>query len=249
MNKVGRVSDKVVMISGGARGMGAAEARMVTAEGAKVLIGDLLDQEGMQLANELGNQARYVHLDVTNPADWEKAVKVAELEFGPVNVLVNNAGINNYAPFEDYTIEQFRQVMEVNLYGNFYGMKAVVPSMKTAGNGSIINISSTAGINGYPLIPGYVASKWAVRGLTKSVALELGKYNIRVNSIHPGQICTPMTDNGEMATKHIALKRVGFPDDIAHVVLFMASDESKFITGTELIADGGETCGRANWGQ
>lgn len=242
-----RLKDKVAIISGGAQGMGAVEARMFSLEGSKIVIGDLLDEQGKKLAIELGRNVLYVHLDVTKPEAWNNAVKVAEDKFGPVSILVNNAGINDYATFEDYTNEQFKQVMEVNLFGNFYGMKAIVPSMKKAGNGSIINISSTAGLMGYPLISGYVASKWVVRCLSKSVVLDVGKYNIRVNSVHPGQIATPMTDNGEMETDHMALKRVGIPHEIANVVLFLASDESKFITGTELIADGGETAGPENW--
>jgi 3alpha(or 20beta)-hydroxysteroid dehydrogenase len=248
--RMNRVLDKVAVISGGARGMGAEEAKLFAAEGAKVILGDLRDDEGEARAKALGENVKFVHLDVTNQDDWENAVKFAEQEFGRINILVNNAGITNYGAFEEYSLEMFKQVIDVNLFGGFNGMKAVAASMKASGGGSIVNISSVAGITGYPFVMGYTASKWAVRGMSKSAALELGKYNIRVNSIYPGQIRTPMSADGEgLKTSHIALKRIGGQIEVAMAVLFLASDESSFITGTELIVDGGEMAGQANWGE
>jgi len=241
--QMSEMSNKVALVSGGARGMGAEEVRLLVWEGAKVVFGDIVDNEGKQLAEELGDSVRFVHLDVTKSEDWNKAVETAEKEFGHVNVLINNAEIIDNGAFEEYTAEQFNKILDVNLIGTFNGMKAVTSSMKEAKGGSIINISSTAGMTGYPLISGYAASKWAVRGLTKSVALELGKYNIRVNSVHPGRVQTHMDDNNEMKTLHIALNRLGQPKEIADVVLFLAGDESSFITGTEIVVDGGEIAG------
>jgi 3alpha(or 20beta)-hydroxysteroid dehydrogenase len=243
-----RLEGKVAIISGGARGMGAADARLFVSEGAKVVIGDLLDTEGEKVATELGENIRYVHLDVTEPSGWANAVETAEHEFGSINILVNNAGIVNYALFEEYTIEQFRKTIEVNLFGTFLGIKAVIPSMKKSGSGSIINISSVAGLSGYPQLSGYVASKWGVRGLTKTAALDLSKYSIRVNSVHPGLILTPMTagieiEPDQVAMNNVAMNRAGLPEEIANVVLFLASDESSYITGAELVADGGASVG------
>ncbi len=244
----GRLEGKVAIISGGARGMGAADARLLVSEGAKVVIGDLLDVEGEKIAAELGKNIHYVHLDVTEPLGWANVVEIAESEFGSISVLVNNAGICNYAPFEEYTIEQFRKIIEVNLFGTFLGIKAVIESMKKSGSGSIINISSVAGLSGYPQLSGYVASKWGVRGLTKTAALDLSKYNIRVNSVHPGLILTPMTagleiETDQVAMNNVAMNRAGLPEEIANVVLFLASDESSYITGAELVADGGASAG------
>ncbi len=242
-----RVSNKVALISGGARGMGASHARLLVEEGAKVVIGDLLDDEGRALAAELGDSVRYVHLDVTDYSDWEAAVKTAVDEFGGLDILVNNAGIVNFAPIEDYSLEDWNKIIAVNLTSVFYGTKAVIEPLKKRGKGSIINISSTAGLQGYEALPGYNASKFGVRGLTKSTALDLGKYNIRVNSVHPGGIRTPMTEGLDASQSHVALHRMGEPIELSNMVLFLASDESSFSTGSEFVADGGETAGLSHY--
>ncbi|MBD8023968.1 glucose 1-dehydrogenase [Microbacterium gallinarum] len=242
-----RVAGKVALISGGARGMGASHARLLVDEGAKVVIGDLLDDEGEALAAELGDAVRYVHLDVTRYEDWQNAVEVALKEFGRLDVLVNNAGIANFGPIEEYTLDQWDTIIAINLTGVFYGIKAAIEPLKKSGKGSIINISSTAGIQGYEALPGYNAAKFGVRGLTKNAALDLGRYNIRVNSVHPGVIRTPMTDSLDTPQNHVALHRVGEPIELSQLVLFLASDESSFSTGAEFIADGGETAGLAHY--
>ncbi|GAB2459218.1 3alpha(or 20beta)-hydroxysteroid dehydrogenase [Conyzicola lurida] len=238
-----RVSGKVALISGGARGMGAAHARRLVEEGARVVIGDLLDEVGEATAAEIGESARYVHLDVTKPEDWAAAVAVAVSEFGGLDILVNNAGIANFASIEDYTLEQWNLIIAINLTGTFNGVKAAIPALKESGAGSIINISSTAGLKGVAALPGYTAAKFAVRGLTKEIAIDLGKYNIRANSIHPGNIRTPMTDGLDVDQSSVPLARMGEVSELSNLVLFLASDESSFSTGAEFVADGGETAG------
>jgi len=236
---MGRVDGKVALISGGARGMGEAHARLLVAEGAQVVIGDILDDQGKAVADDLGVAARYVHLDVTQPDQWQSAVSTAVGEFGQLDVLVNNAGIVNLGPLKTFDLGKWRQILDVNLTGTFLGMQAVVDPMTVAGGGSIINISSIEGIRGAPLVHGYVATKWAVRGLTKSAALELASQKIRVNSVHPGFIRTPMTKHlpDDMVT--IPLGRPAESREISTFVVFLASDESSYATGTEFIVDGG----------
>ena len=238
-----RLAGKVALISGGARGMGAAHARAMCAEGATVVIGDLLDDEGRALASELGPSVTYVHLDVTKPADWDAAVETAVRAYGRLDVLVNNAGIANFGSIEDYTHDQWDKIIAINLTGVFNGIKAAVPALIRAGGGAIINISSTAGLRGYPALPGYTAAKFGVRGLTKAVALDLGKHGIRVNSVHPGVIRTRMTAELPEDTRHVALDRVGEPEEVANLIVFLASDESPFYTGAEFAIDGGATAG------
>jgi len=238
-----RVAGKVALISGGARGMGAAHAELLVAEGASVVIGDILDEEGEATAARLGDSARFVHLDVTKPEDWDAAVRAAVDGFGGLDILVNNAGIANFASIEDYTLEQWNLIIAINLTGTFNGIKAAIPALKESGRGSIINISSTAGIKGVAALPGYTAAKFAVRGLTKEVAIDLGRYNIRANSIHPGNIRTPMTDGLDVDQSLVPLGRMGDASELSAMVLFLASDESSFSTGAEFIADGGETAG------
>jgi 3alpha(or 20beta)-hydroxysteroid dehydrogenase len=238
-----RVVGKVALISGGARGMGAAHAELLVAEGAKVVIGDILDAEGEATAARLGDSVRFVHLDVTKPEDWDTAVSAAVDGFGGLDILVNNAGIANFAPIEDYTLEQWNLIIAINLTGTFNGIKAAIPALKKSGHGSIINISSTAGIKGVAALPGYTAAKFAVRGLTKEIAIDLGRYNIRANSIHPGNIRTPMTDGLDVDQSLVPLGRMGDASELSAMVLFLASDESSFSTGAEFIADGGETAG------
>jgi 3alpha(or 20beta)-hydroxysteroid dehydrogenase len=244
---VGRVEGKVAIVTGAARGMGAAHARRLVAEGAKVVLGDVLDAEGEATATALGDGARYVHLDVTKPADWDEAVAVALDEFGGLDILVNNAGVVTIAPIEEFTEAQWDMTMGINLKGQFLGIKAAVPALQKSTKGpSIVNISSVTGFKGYERMPAYVASKWGVRGLTKQAALDLGKYGIRVNSVHPGTIETPMIDGvrvddgGEVK---VALRRIGQPDEVTGAVVFLASDESSFCSGSEILVDGGEMAG------
>lgn len=236
---MGRVDDKVALISGGARGIGAEDARLLVAEGAKVVIGDVRDDEGKALADELGDAARYVHLDVTEVDDWKAAVATAVDEFGKLNVLVNNAGIANGSSLQQFDRGQWDRIVAINLTGTFLGMQAVADAMIAAGSGSIINVSSIEGLRGTPWAHGYVATKWAVRGLTKSVAMELAPHNIRVNSIHPGLIKTPLTEGIPEDMIQIPLGRAGQPREVANFVLFLASDESSYATGSEFVMDGG----------
>jgi 3alpha(or 20beta)-hydroxysteroid dehydrogenase len=241
---MGSMDGHVALISGGARGMGAAEAALFVAEGAQVIIGDVLDEEGAATAAGLGDACQYVHLDVTSADDWAAAVAAAEAAYGPVSALVNNAGIVEWGTIEATTPETFRRVLEINLVGVFLGMHTTIPSMRRAGGGAIVNISSTAGMMGYSLISAYVASKWGVRGLTKTAALELAADGIRVNSVHPGPIATPMTaglDAGMTATQPIP--RFGTVEEVAALVRFLVV-EATFTTGAEFVIDGGAIVGQ-----
>ncbi len=228
-----------MLISGGARNIGGASARMLVAEGAEVVIGDLLDDEGKALADELGDQARYVHLDVTSDEDWRSAVAYTVAEFGRLDVLFNNAGIFNGGQLQRYKRELWQQMLDVNLTGAFLGIRASADALIAAGGGSIINTSSIEGLRGTPWAHGYVASKWGLTGLTKSVAMELAPHGIRVNSLHPGRISTPATDQMPEGLIPIPLGRPGQPEEVAAFVVFLASDESSFATGAEFVVDGG----------
>lgn len=242
-NTAGRVAGKIAIVSGAASGIGAEQARLLVQEGARVILGDIDTARGQALAAELGENAVFCRLDVTRPEDWSAAVDAANTRWGVVDVLVNNAGIGASAEFDDESLDSFRKVIDVNLFGVFNGMKAVSPAMKRLGRGSIINMSSQAGLKGWWRGHGYTASKFAIRGLTKSAALDLGPYNVRVNSVHPGIIDTPMTQGQTFLTDQVPLKRAASPVEIARLTLFLASDDASFSTGAEFLADGGETAG------
>jgi 3alpha(or 20beta)-hydroxysteroid dehydrogenase len=252
---MGRLDGKVALVSGGARGMGQAEARLFAAEGAKVAICDIVDDEGKAVAGEIGSSAIYQHLDVTREEDWAAAVAATTAAFGKLDVLVNNAGIGEMVPFPEMTLEDYRRVTEVNQTGVFLGMKAAIEPMTEAGGGSIINISSIDGLVGANQVLHYIASKWAVRGMTKAAAIELAPRGIRVNSVHPGFIHTMIgARDGAISPEGHALLddftrrwtpmgRTGEPEDIAKLVLFLASDDSGYSTGSEFVADGGMIAG------
>ncbi|MCW2624884.1 glucose 1-dehydrogenase [Mycobacterium sp.] len=242
-----RLADKVALITGGSRGMGAAEARLFVEHGAQVAIADVLDAEGEVLAKELGPSARYIHLDVTDEQSWAACVDDVVQSFGALDVLVNNAGIASLAPIVDTTTGEYLRVVGVNQLGVFLGIRTAIPAMTTAARASIVNISSIEGIAGSPATIAYSASKFAVRGMTKVAAIELAPLGIRVNSIHPGGVRTPMLDpigGVNLAARVeplIPMKRLAAPEEIALLALFLASDESSYCTGSEFVADGGIT--------
>lgn len=241
-----RLTGKVAIITGAARGQGAAAARRFVEEGARVLIADVADEAGKALADELGPDAVYQHLDVSSEDDWVDAVRAAG-ELGRVEVLVNNAGVLHFSELADTSLADYERVIRVNQIGTFLGMREVIPAMSDGG-GSIINVSSVEGLGGMPLLVAYSASKFAIRGMSKVAAMELGKRGIRVNSVHPGAIDTQMIPDAVGAAvpmdhvgKRVALGRVGQPAEIADLVVFLASDESSYCTGAEFVADGGAT--------
>ena len=243
-----RLEGKVALISGGARGMGAEEALLFAREGARVVIGDVLEAEGRAIAAQIGGgQAIFVRLDVTSEADWQRAVSMAEDVYKRLDILVNNAGVSAVGGIEDTTAEEWDRVMAVNAKGVFLGTKHAIPAMQRAGGGSIINISSQLGIVAMSeSSPQYIASKGAVRLLTKSTAIQYAADGIRCNSVHPGPIVTPMTEGRrsdpavrELMTSRIPLGRYGEAIDVAYGVLYLASDEASFVTGSELVIDGG----------
>jgi NAD(P)-dependent dehydrogenase (short-subunit alcohol dehydrogenase family) len=247
-----RLAGKVALISGAARGMGAEEGRLFAKEGAKVVLGDVLEAEGKAVAEEIraaGGEATFVRLDVTREADWEVAAATAERLHGRLDVLVNNAGIGGGGRIEDTTLEQWERTMAVNATGVFLGTRAVIAAMRRAGGGSIVNISSQLGLVGTDnSSPQYQASKGAVRLLTKATAIQYAPEGIRANSVHPGPIVTPMTERRRadpeqrrLMVSRIPLGRYGEPREVALGVLYLASDEASFVTGSELVIDGGWT--------
>ncbi|MBF9523724.1 3-alpha-hydroxysteroid dehydrogenase [Mycobacterium sp. MHSD3] len=240
---MGRVTGKIALISGGARGMGAAHARALVDEGAHVVIGDLLDEAGQALAADLGPSAHYVHLDVTDKQQWIDAVAATNTTFGPVNVLINNAGIANGNLLTDFELSEWQRILDINLTGTFLGCQAVAQTMIDNKTGSIINISSVEGYRGSPGLHGYTATKFAVRGLTKSVALELAPHGVRVNSVHPGLIRTDMTAGIPEDFLQIPLGRAADPAEVSALVLYLASDESSYSTAAEFLIDGGLIAG------
>ena len=249
---MGRLEGKAALISGGAQGQGESEVRLFAKEGAKIVFGDIIDAKGKKVEaeiNEAGGVAKYVHLDVTDEKDWNSAAKLLSKLYGKLDILVNNAGIAMAGKnLEEVTREEWDRIQEVNSKGVFLGVKAALPYMKASGGGSIVNISSMAGIVGVPGISAYTASKGAVRLLTKSIAVEYGAHNIRCNSVHPGYIETEMIsgllDNSEAMTNRMAITPLGIfatAHDVALSVLYLASDESRYVTGSELVIDGGIT--------
>ena len=246
-----RVAGKVALISGGSGGIGAATAELLAKEGAAVVIADLLEKEGRLVAtsiNESGGQGLFIKLDVTNEASWVSAVDAAVSNFGKLDILVNNAGVSHRAGLEDTTSDAWDKVIDVNVKGVFLGTKAVIPAMRAAGGGSIINISSIYGLVGSVTSTAYHASKGAVRIFNKSTAIQYAPENIRANSVHPGFVDSPMTrahhDNPNIHQERVSkmpLGRMGEPEDIAAGILYLASDESSFVTGAELVIDGGMT--------
>ena len=246
-----RLNDKAVLISGGARGMGSVEAKLFCSEGASVIIGDILEEEGRKIEAEIsesGGVCIFVRLDVTSEEDWESAVNLAVERFGKLDILINNAGIFPMESIEDTTVESWDRVMDVNAKGVFLGTKAAIPAMRASGGGSIINLSSIAGLVGSAYSASYNATKGAVRLLTKSTAIQYAKDGIRANSIHPGLIDTLMASellsDPELQIKRLAstpMGRTGTAEEIAYGALFLASDESSFMTGSELVIDGGFT--------
>ena len=250
-----RLESEVAIVTGGARGLGRAIAEAYVAEGARVCIADVRIELAQRVAEALGDSVIALELDVTDEQSWNLALGACEDAFGSVSVLVNNAGLAEGAAIDDTTLESYRRVTEVNQTGVFLGMKSVIPAMKRVGHGSIINMSSIDGLVGSPRIISYIASKWAVRGMTKAVAMEMGPYSIRVNSIHPGHVVTELglrdgVDPSiitamveEHTARHAPMQRTGTPQEIAAMAVFLASNESSYCTGAEFVVDGGFTAG------
>ena len=242
---MGRFDNRVYLVSGGSRGLGEAQARQIVAEGGKVIIGAVLVEEGQSLAAELGDACLFQKLDVTSEAQWDKAVALAET-VGKLHGLVNNAGVFTPLGLMDTDVAQFERHMRVNQLGTFLGMRAVFKALERTGSGSIVNISSAAGLRGRPNAFAYTGTKWAVRGMTKSAALEFAEKNVRVNSVHPGQIDTDMlkvrsVEENQRQIQRMPIKRIGTKEEIAKLVLFLLSDDSSYMTGSEVAIDGGVT--------
>ncbi|MDR3416420.1 MAG: SDR family oxidoreductase [Nevskia sp.] len=235
-----RLDGKVALVSGAARGIGAAIVRAMADEGASIVIGDVLDREGKALAAKIGAAARYVHLDVTRPADWASAVDTAIQAFGRLNVLVNNTGTSSHGLIEQYGQSDWDKTMAINLSGAFNGIKAAVAALRSAGGGSIVNISSTAGLLGYTAFPAYLVETFGLRNLTTAAAFELAQDGIRVNSVHPGSIGTPRVVSRQAGEER---RRTGEPNELGHLVVFLASDESSSSTGREFMLDGRRSAG------
>lgn len=240
-----RLKNKVAIITGGARGMGESHVRLFASEGAKVVFTDLNEEEGRILEKEIGGNVKFIKQDVTDAASWEKVVEDTEKIFGQVNILVNNAGISINKPLLEITEDEYRKIVDINQVSVFLGTKAVAASMKKVGNGSIVNISSMNGLVGGAI--GYTDTKFAVRGMTKAAAIQLSPLGIRVNSVHPGVIETPMVTEGDSyevikkLSKQIPIRRMAKSEEVSNLVLYLASDESSYSTGSEFVIDGGLT--------
>jgi 3alpha(or 20beta)-hydroxysteroid dehydrogenase len=250
MTDMGRMQDKIAIITGGARGMGAATVRLFVQEGAKVIVADMLEAEGNALAADLGNNALFIRHNVSDEASWEAVVALAMDRFGRIDALVNNAGVLGFGLIEDATAAEFDRVYGVNVKGPLLGMKYVGKVMKAQGKGAIVNISSLDGLRGANALGVYSSSKWALRGLTKTAALEYGPLGVRVNSVHPGGVDTQMGNpqgqsGAEMNANYgrVPLQRIGEPQEVAAASLFLCSDEASYITGAELAVDGGWSAG------
>lgn len=248
---MGRLQGKVAIITGGARGMGAATVRLFVAEGAKVLIADVLEAEGKALAQELGANAAFLRHDVTDEASWQAVVAKAKADFGGIDVLVNNAGVLLFKTIQTTEKAEFERVININLIGSFLGTRIVGAELIAQGRGSIVNISSADGMKAANGLGAYCASKWAVRGFTKVAAMEYGHKGVRVNSVHPGGIDTAMGNpyaeqKAEVNKRYtmVPLQRVGEPDEVARTSLFLASDESSYLCGAEIAVDGGMLAGQ-----
>ena len=243
------LTGRVAIVTGGARGLGAAVVRAFVDEGVNVVIADVLDEPGGRLAESLGSAAVFHHLDVGDPAAWPAAVEVARERFGGLNILVNNAGIMRLGTIDRMPVEKYLEVIRVNQLGTWLGIKHAVPLMREAGGGSIVNISSTAGLRGGKGLSAYVSSKWAIRGMTKTAALEFAADGIRVNSVHPGTFGTDMTGIAPDADTEpgfwddFPIARLGRPEEFAQLVLFLASDRSSYSTGAEFLIEGGKLAG------
>jgi 3alpha(or 20beta)-hydroxysteroid dehydrogenase len=247
---MGRLSGKVAIITGGARGMGEATSRLFAQEGAKVAVADLLDEAGAALVQELGGGARFYRHDVTDAASWSALVAQVTQDLGPVDILVNNAGVLLFRSLLETSQEDFERVLKVNLVGNLLGIQAVAPGMIDRGKGAIVNISSVDGMKGANGLAAYCSSKWGIRGLTRVAALELGHKGVRVNSVHPGGIDTAMGNQGARPREEInkgygnvALQRIGAPEEVARASLFLASDDASYLAGAEIVVDGGMIAG------
>lgn len=248
-----RLAGKVALVTGGARGLGESTVRLFVEQGAKVVFGDVLDEAGEALAAELGSEVAFVRMDVSREEDWHRAIGRAQ-EFGPLNVLVNNAAVVHMAALTETTNDEYMRVFQVNQFGTFLGIRSVVDPMKAAGGGSVINVSSIDGLHSAAGLSAYSSTKWAVRGLTKNAAIELGQYGIRVNSVHPGGMYTAMGGKGGMSVEELdksvyaqfPIPRVGQPHEVAQVIVFLATDEGSYCTGSEFVADGGWFTGMRN---
>lgn len=245
-----RLANKIAIITGGARGMGAETCRLFVAEGATVVIADLLETEGLALVEELGQTASFRRLDVSDEDDWQQLVNETVQRFGRIDVLVNNAAVLVFGAIEQLAKADFERALAVNLTGTFLGIHTVAPIMREQRAGSIVNISSVDGLRGVNALAAYVASKWGVRGLTKVAALELGPHGIRVNSVHPGGVDTQMSNPSGASREELAgqyrqvpLQRIGAPEEIARATLFLASDDASYCNGSELSVDGGAAAG------